>query len=419
MRHFDFLVRFGLLTLVLSLSMAIVLSYLFASGQEAAQTRVAVYSSLARVSSDLTPAFEHADFSHPISPAFEAVLTRESATLASLAGVSGDRALFLYRSDGTAVFPAGTAPQPGLVAKAIAAREYVAGPMRSVDGEGIFRAYAPYGNPNSNGVAVVIAIDFSQAQFDADYRRTQPFVFKVTWFACGFIFVSLLALAVQAQRELNRRRRLADKTFKETMMGIAAIIDKRDPYTAGHSKRVSEYAVKLARRMRLKASLGETIEVSALLHDVGKIGIPDSVLLKPTKLDERERAIIGAHPRIASEILGGIEAMRDTIPCILHHHERWDGRGYPSKLEGESIPLGARVIAVADTYDAMTTDRPYRRALSPQNARAELLRGSGVQWDESCVRAFVELIDAGLVPPPPPAANLEELSGAFGQQVWA
>ncbi|HEY1977672.1 MAG TPA: HD domain-containing phosphohydrolase [Candidatus Baltobacteraceae bacterium] len=416
MRKFDFLVRFGLMTLVLSLSTAMVLSYLFASGQEAEQTRAAVYSALARVSSDLTPAFEHTDMSHPIPRGLEATLTQESENLAGLAGIPGDRALFLYRSDGTAVFPAGTPPERALVSKAIAAREYVVGPKQSINGESLFRAYSPYGNPNDNSVAVVIGVDFSQAQFDADYKKAQPFVFKVTWIACGFIFISLFALAFQAQRELNRQRRLADETFKQTMMGIAAIIDKRDPYTAGHSERVSGYAVKLAQRMRLSARFGETIEIAALLHDVGKIGIPDAVLLKPARLDEHERAIMGSHPRIASDVLSGVEAMREAMPCILHHHERWDGRGYPSELAGDDIPLGARIIAVADTYDAMTTDRPYRRALTPHDARVELLRGSGIQWDSSCVKAFIGLIDGGLVPPPPRAANVEELADIFGQQ---
>jgi HD-GYP domain-containing protein (c-di-GMP phosphodiesterase class II) len=232
------------------------------------------------------------------------------------------------------------------------------------------------------------------------------------------IGIGLISLAFDKMaRELNRRQRLADETFRQTMTGIAAIVDKRDPYTAGHSRRVSEYAVKLARRMGLDESLTKTIEASALLHDLGKIGIPDAILLKPAKLDERQRAIIVTHPEIASEILGGIEAMYDIVPCILHHHERWDGSGYPSEMAGEEIPLGARVIAVADTYDAMTTDRPYRRALLPEDSRQELLRGAGVQWDARCVEAFVELIDAGLLGPPPPPANFEEWARAFGQQV--
>jgi putative nucleotidyltransferase with HDIG domain len=210
---------------------------------------------------------------------------------------------------------------------------------------------------------------------------------------------------------------LADVTFTQTMSGLAAIVDKRDPYTAGHSQRVAAYAKRLATALKLDRETIKTIENAALLHDLGKIGIPDAVLLKPSKFDDRERAIIKFHPDIAAEILGGVDAMRDVVPCIIHHHERWDGEGYPRRLAAEKIPLGARIICVADAYDAMTTDRPYRRALSVDVARTELLKMAGTQFDERCVRGFVALIDRGAVVPPAPITDELVLARSFGQQL--
>jgi putative nucleotidyltransferase with HDIG domain len=210
---------------------------------------------------------------------------------------------------------------------------------------------------------------------------------------------------------------LANDTFVQTISGIAAIVDKRDPYTAGHSRRVATYSCKLAQVMGCRAQVVATVEHAALLHDLGKIGIPDSILLKPGKFDEREREIIKFHPDIAAEILGEVEAMRSVVPCIVHHHERWDGKGYPRKLSAQAIPLGARIIAVCDSYDAMTTDRPYRPALTVEFSRAELVRGAGSQWDAECVNAFVGLIDRGEVVPPAPITDADVLARSFGQQV--
>jgi HD-GYP domain-containing protein (c-di-GMP phosphodiesterase class II) len=169
--------------------------------------------------------------------------------------------------------------------------------------------------------------------------------------------------------------------------------------------------------MQLSAHEVGTIEHAALLHDLGKVGIPDAVLLKPEKLTEHERDIIRFHPDIAGEILRGVEAMHDMVPCIVHHHERVDGKGYPRRLAGNTIPLGARIICVADAYDAMTTDRPYRRALSVEVAKTRLQEGAGTQFDASCVARFIELINDGRVVPPAPVSDVDVLARSFGPQV--
>ena len=409
-----------MLALLLSLASAFVLARVFSAQERASTISSAVYSALSRVSEDLTPIIADTDLGRPISRAAKMQLDREARQLESFDQFAlNDRALRLYRADGSPIYPVNAPAQPAPAASAARASErgFVVGPVHNVDGDAVFTVYSPFANPNGNGIAAVIGIDFWQSQLDAQDAPVAQFIFEATWITSALIFITLLALAVAAQRELNRRQRLADETFTQTMTGISAIVDKRDPYTAGHSKRVSEYAVKLARRMQLKPSQIKTIGDAALLHDIGKIGIPDAVLLKPDKLDEREREIIAEHPGIASVILSGIEAMCEIVPCVLHHHERWDGRGYPHKIAGVAIPLGARVIAVADTYDAMTTDRPYRRALIPEKAREELSRGAGVQWDAACVKAFVQLIDEGDVPPPRPVVDPEELTRLFGRQI--
>jgi HD-GYP domain-containing protein (c-di-GMP phosphodiesterase class II) len=148
------------------------------------------------------------------------------------------------------------------------------------------------------------------------------------------------------------------------------------------------------------------------MHDIGKVGVPDAVLFKPGALDPEERMLIKGHPVIGAGILRGIPSMAEIVPCILHHHERVDGNGYPDGLAGDAIPLGARVIAVADAFDAMTTDRPYRRGLAVDAAVAELLKQEGTQFDRRCVLAFAELVMRGEIVPPPRATG----EVAFGQR---
>jgi HD-GYP domain-containing protein (c-di-GMP phosphodiesterase class II) len=327
------------------------------------------------------------------------------------------RGVRVYWPDGTALFPKDALAEREGVAAAITAQDVVRGNERVSQNERLMTAFIPIASRTTSVYSAVIAIDFSVAQMRAQDGPEQRVVIGATLGAVLLIFLSLLTLAIAAQRELNRRQRLADKTFVQTISGIAQIVDKRDPYTAGHSQRVALYSRRLVELMKRPSQFVTTVEHAALLHDLGKIGIPDAILLKPGKFDERERSVIQFHPDIAAEILSEVEAMRSIVPCIVHHHERWDGMGYPRKIAGEAIPLGARIIAVADAYDAMTTDRPYRRALSVEFARSELLRGAGNQWDRECVARFVELIDLGAVVPPPPITDADVLAHSFGQQV--
>ncbi|MCX7623844.1 MAG: HD-GYP domain-containing protein [Thermomicrobium sp.] len=170
---------------------------------------------------------------------------------------------------------------------------------------------------------------------------------------------------------------------------LADLLDRRDPYTAAHSQRVAQLtALILDEFPELSAEEREAIVSAARIHDLGKVATSDIILRKPGRLSEDEFAVIKRHPVDGSEILRHLSPYRHIVEIVRHHHERWDGKGYPDGLAGEAIPFGSRVIAVADTYDAMTTDRPYRRALTHEEALAELRRGAGTQFDPAVVAAF-------------------------------
>ena len=180
--------------------------------------------------------------------------------------------------------------------------------------------------------------------------------------------------------------------YFSTVEALATAIDAKDPYTHGHSARVADYAIATAREMKMSDPDLEMMQAAAYLHDVGKIGIPEPILTKPGKLTPEEYEIIKTHPEISARILSPVNFRGEVISIVRHHHERFDGDGYPDRVKGESIPLPARILAVADAYDAMTSARPYRPAMDPENAKAELIRCAGTQFDKNIVQAFLKTI---------------------------
>ncbi len=190
-------------------------------------------------------------------------------------------------------------------------------------------------------------------------------------------------------------------TTVSAIRGLAAALDARDPYTAGHSDRVSLLSVGMARRLALSASDIEILRVGALLHDIGKIGVPDAVLQKPGSLTDEEFAIIKTHPTLGARILRTISFLANHVPIVELHHERPDGRGYPHGLSGTEIPVFASIVHVADAYDAMTTDRAYRDARSASEAVAELWRCAGSDFDVDAVRALVAVLTEVRLPEGP------------------
>lgn len=174
---------------------------------------------------------------------------------------------------------------------------------------------------------------------------------------------------------------------------LVSAIESKDKYTRGHSERVALYTKRLAQEMGYFDAEVENIYLSALLHDVGKIGVRDAVLQKDGRLTEEEYAEISRHPEEGWSILGNLDQLRYVLPGVLHHHERWDGRGYPDGLAGEDIPLDGRVMAVADAFDAMTSDRPYRNGMPVEKAVSIIQEGAGTQWAPPCVEAFLACLD--------------------------
>jgi len=188
----------------------------------------------------------------------------------------------------------------------------------------------------------------------------------------------------------------------DALFNLADILDARDSYTHGHSLRVGQYAEKLALAMRLSGDDAHLIFLAGRLHDIGKCAIKNEVLLKPSALNEEEFEHMCIHPEVGSSMLASFSLFSECARYVRGHHERWDGRGYPDKLQGENIPLGARIIAVADAFDAMTTTRPYRKALPVAEARRRLIEGAGSQWDARIVTAFLRLLETTPLGQPEP-----------------
>jgi putative nucleotidyltransferase with HDIG domain len=198
------------------------------------------------------------------------------------------------------------------------------------------------------------------------------------------------ALAYIALRNSAR----IEKGTRQAVHALAELIEQRDHYTYGHSRRVADYAERLARAMKMQQSQIDLIREAAFLHDIGKIATPDSVLLKPAALDAHEREVMCEHAEHGYELLEQLPAFWEGADLVRAHHERVDGGGYPRGLRGWELPLEVSIIAIADSYDAMTTDRVYRKALAWPAVRSELVSGRGRQWHESVADAFLAMVEA-------------------------
>ena len=219
-----------------------------------------------------------------------------------------------------------------------------------------------------------------------------------------------LAIATENVRLYNQMRDL----YLSGVRTLAATVDAKDSYTHGHSTRVSDYSRAIAQELGLPQQEIETIELAGLLHDIGKIGVPDHVLQKPGKLDPDERAMIEEHAAMGARILADNRALMPLVPLVRHHHEWFNGNGYPDHLAGADIPLGAAIISVADTFDTMTTDRPYRKSPGLERARAELIRCSGTQFHPDVIEAFIRVLNAQSEP----ANGAQQLAAGKSASSW-
>jgi putative nucleotidyltransferase with HDIG domain len=197
-----------------------------------------------------------------------------------------------------------------------------------------------------------------------------------------------------ASYDQENRRLIAalERGYLDTIRSLAAAVDAKDPYTRGHAQRVAALSVEIGRELGLGREALQALEYAGILHDIGKIGIPDAILAKRAPLSDEEMALVRAHPVVGAEIVSGVEFLKEAVPAIRHHHERWDGGGYPSGLAGEAIPLVARIVNIVDTWDACTSRRPYQDAI-PADVVAAILDGlKGAQTDPRVHDALVAVL---------------------------
>jgi putative two-component system response regulator len=199
------------------------------------------------------------------------------------------------------------------------------------------------------------------------------------------------------ERKLAEQTEEIQKTFINTVTSLVNALEAKDEYTHGHSERVTDIAIKIARELRIDETDVEKIRLAGLLHDIGKIGVKEHILNKPGKLTEEEFEQVKTHSKIGEHILRPVIKDKDILDMVIHHHERCDGRGYPDGLVDSQISLQASILAVADAYDAMTSDRPYRKALSIEDARLEFGRFTGIQFRPLVVDALFSILDKGIV----------------------
>ncbi|MCX7769786.1 MAG: HD domain-containing protein [Proteobacteria bacterium] len=206
-------------------------------------------------------------------------------------------------------------------------------------------------------------------------------------------FANIVAIALENANLYNKLK----ETFFQTSFALAEAVEKRDPYTGGHVKRVTEYCLAIGEELGLDKETMEKIELSAILHDIGKIGIDDYILRKPSPLEAGEIEVMKSHPQIGLEILNKVRHLSDIVVGTFSHHEKYDGTGYPKGLKGDEIPLIGRIIAVCDTYDAMTSNRPYRKGLDDIIAIEEIKKQRGKQFDPLIVDAFIRAFERGKI----------------------
>ena len=192
--------------------------------------------------------------------------------------------------------------------------------------------------------------------------------------------------------ELSETNQKLEKAYMESIETLRYTVEAKDPYTKGHSDRVAQYSVLIGKKMGLSEDEQKTLMVGGLFHDIGKIGVPDTILRKPDKLTDEEYSEIKNHPSIGAHILAPATIFQEILPIVKHHHEKFDGKGYPSQLAGESIPVFARIAAVADTFDAMTSKRTYRDALPIETVIAEFERCKGTQFDPQIADVFLDIL---------------------------
>jgi HD-GYP domain-containing protein (c-di-GMP phosphodiesterase class II) len=275
----------------------------------------------------------------------------------------------------------------------------------------VIEIYSPLYDPDGESLMGVFEVYVPYAPVAEDLQRATVTIWAIVIIGGAIVYLIQVTMVKRAADRLeeseqkvevvNRRLQNSMKDLEEhslgTLQALITAVDAKDSYTATHSISTTDYAVAIGRRLGLPRDQLATLERAGLLHDVGKIGIPEKILLKPGRLDAEERLIVEEHSDMSAHIVESIPFLRELAPVLKHHHERWDGKGYPDGLAEKDIPVLARILACADAFDAMTSDRPYRQAMSVAAARQELVRWRAQQFDPEALDALLAALDAGEV----------------------
>jgi putative nucleotidyltransferase with HDIG domain len=275
----------------------------------------------------------------------------------------------------------------------------------------VVEIYAPLYDTAGEQLLGVFEIYVPYAPVAADIQQATVIIWAIVIIGGAVVYLLQVTMVKRASDQLetsekqvavvNERLHSSMQNLEEhslgTLQALITAVDAKDSYTATHSISTTDYAVAIGRRLGLTNDQLVTLERAGLLHDVGKIGIPEKILLKPGRLDAEERLIVEEHSDMSAHIVESIPFLRDLAPILKHHHERWDGKGYPDGIAGTDVPRLSRILACADAFDAMTSDRPYRQAMSIAAAREELVRWRGQQFAPEALDALLAALDAGEV----------------------
>jgi putative nucleotidyltransferase with HDIG domain len=252
--------------------------------------------------------------------------------------------------------------------------------------------YVPIRYEKNGAVEAVVEVYQNLEPLYRDITAHKRIIWTRIISSFSLLYVILFGIVFGASRRLERQNKDLEEMFLQATIAMGNALDAKSPWTKGHSERTVRYAEKIARKMGLSDEDMHNLTIGGLLHDIGKIGTYDYLLHKTEKLTAQEFNIIKKHPEKGEKILESIKQLKQIIPIIRYHHERYDGKGYPDGLAGEDIPLLARIVHVADSFDAMTADRPYRSALSKEQVIEELRRNAGTQFDPAVVDVFLSVL---------------------------
>jgi putative nucleotidyltransferase with HDIG domain len=409
----EFTIVFGFITLLLTLLTGFVLgSYL---GNDVKQGAIDDVVTEVRegTSKEVSSNLQGQDLSAPLAGA---ALERFDRFVQESVLSSRTVRVTLWNRDGTIVYSSlpvvagNTLPLGGPIQEALAGD--TAAVVQHADGDEqggvetspVIQVYAPLRLTEGDDIAGVLEVYRDYRPIAAQIASIQTSVYLGTAATLVFLYFLLQFLVKRRSNLIGQQRRALESqsqelkdSYESIVAVLCAALDLRDNVTYGHAQRVSELASVVAWQMGLRKAEVRQIEKAAILHDIGKIGVADAVLAKPGPLDDAEWAEMKRHPELGCRMLQGIDFLRDAAEIVHAHHEHYDGSGYPRGLKGDKIPLGARIFAVVDAYDAMTSYRPYRKVRPHRKAVEEIVRNSGSQFDPDVVRAFLEAEKRGLL----------------------